>query len=331
MGIEYNFLIADLTNTTELIFAISQNTNTLKVLLEQGLIESLVQGLVGAAHKSNSMSLHRDIHVLFVTIATKLLELPGSHQIQAVLDLHVILDYMEISEKLRCRANSIRTIVRDAQVALFDGELDALVTKLSNPSGFRLRSTASYLASTSYFTSGNYGVRTKVLNTRIRYSHSKNTFSVLTTSSEQSDHGSHSSSYGSFHASSPPVLREPSKGELNDRFRIIVTRAVEFITAADISPSVNELQLTRRLFSILLHGLCSPLEKKNHWSSTFSIRPALRKYTARIMIWLLEPHQSISTRMYAVRSLMEEPRAREILSCILEVHPQVSALISSSN
>ncbi|CAL1677884.1 unnamed protein product [Lasius platythorax] len=278
---------------------IAKNTNTLKVLLEQGLIESLVQGLVGAAHKSNSMSLHRDIHVLFVTIATKLLELPGSHQIQAVLDLHVILDYMEISEKLRCRANSIRTIVRDAQVALFDGELDALVTKLSNPSGFRLRSTASYLASTSYFTS------------------------VLTTSSEQSDHGSHSSSYGSFHASSPPVLREPSKGELNDRFRIIVTRAVEFITAADMSPSVNELQLTRRLFSILLHGLCSPLEKKNHWSSTFSIRPALRKYTARIMIWLLEPHQSISTRMYAVRSLMEEPRAREILSCILEVHPQM--------
>ncbi|XP_011260266.1 lysosomal-trafficking regulator isoform X1 [Camponotus floridanus] len=278
---------------------IVKNINALKVLLEQGLIESLVQGLVGTAYKSNSMSLHRDIHVLFVTIATKLLELPGSHQIQAILDLHVILDYMEISEKLRCCTSSIRTAVRDAQVALFDGELDALVTKLSNPSGFRLRSTASYLASASYFTS------------------------VLTTSGEQSDHGSHSSSYGSFHASSSSVLREPGKGELNDRFRIIVTRAVEFITTADTSPSVNELQLTRRLFSILLHGLCSPLEKKNHWSNTWSIRPALRKYTARIMIWLLEPHQSINTRMYAIRSLMEEPRAREILSCILEVHPQI--------
>lgn len=121
-------------------------------------------------------------------------------------------------------------------------------------------------------------------------------------------------------------MREPGKGELNDRFRIIVTRAVEFITTADVSPSVNELQLTRRLFSILLHGLCSPLEKKN-WSSTWSVKPALRKYTARIMVWLLEPHQSINTRVYAVRSLMEEPRAREILSCILEVHPQVCMLI----
>lgn len=103
------------------------------------------------------MSLHRDIHVLLVAIATKLLELPGSHQMQAVLDLHVILDYVELSEKLQCRASSICAAIRDAQVALFDGELDALATKMSNPSGFRLRSTASYLASATYFTSGDYG------------------------------------------------------------------------------------------------------------------------------------------------------------------------------
>ncbi|XP_018058565.1 PREDICTED: lysosomal-trafficking regulator [Atta colombica] len=278
---------------------IAKNTNALRVLLEQGLIESLAQALVVAVHKGTSTSLHRDIHVLFVAIATKLLELPGIHQMQAVLDLHLILDYMELSEKLRYRTSLICTIVRDAQVALFDGELDVLTTKMSNPSGFRLRSTASYLASASYFTS------------------------VLTTSSEQSDHGSRSSSYANLHTNSSPVLREPSKGELNDRFRIIVTRAVEFIMAADASPSISELQLTRRLFSILLHGLCNPLEKKNHWSNTWSVKSALRKYTARIMVWLLEPHQNINTRIYAIRSLMEEPRAREILSCILEVHPQL--------
>ncbi|XP_036146533.1 lysosomal-trafficking regulator isoform X4 [Monomorium pharaonis] len=278
---------------------IAKNTSALKVLLEQGLIESLAQALAAAAHKSTSTSIHRDIHVLFVAIVTKLLELPGNHQMQAVLDLHMILDYMELSEKLRCRASLTCTTIRDAQVALFDGELDMLTTKMSNPSGFRLRSTASYLASASYFTS------------------------VLTTSSEQSDHGSRSSSYANFQTNSSQVLREPSKGELNDRFRIIVTRAVEFIMAADASPSVNELQLTRRLFSILLHGLCNPLEKKNHWSNTWSVRSALKKYTAKIMVWLLEPHQNMNTRVYAIRSLMEEPRAREILSCILEVHPQM--------
>lgn len=297
--------------------------NALKVLLEQGLIESLAQALIGAAHKGNSTSLHRDVHVLFVTIATKLLELPGSHQMQTILDLHVILDYVELIEKLQCRASSACTAIRDAQVALFDGELDMLTTKMSSHSGFRLRSTASYLASASYLTSGNYNA----INTLdIRYTHiGKFFFAVLTTSSDQSDHGSRSSSYTSLYTSSPVPTREPGKGELNDRFRIIVTRAVEFITTADTSPSINELQLTRRLFSTLLHGLCSPLEKKNHWGNTWSVRPALRKYTARIMIWLLEPYQSINTRVYTVRSLMEEPRAREILSCILEVHPQVFA------
>lgn len=123
------------------------------------MIESLAQALVAITYKGTSTSLHRDIHVLFVAIATKLLELPGNHQMQAVLDLHMILDYMELSEKLRCRASSTCTAIRDAQVALFDGELDVLTTKMSNPSGFRLRSTASYLASATYFTSGNYSAR----------------------------------------------------------------------------------------------------------------------------------------------------------------------------
>lgn len=152
----------------------------------------------------------------------------------------------------------------------------------------------------------------------------KNLFLVLTTSSEQSDHGSRSSSYGSLHGTSISVVRETGKGELYDRFRMVLTRAVEFVTAADESPSGNELQLTRRIFSILLHGLCDPLERKNHWSSAWFTRPALRKYTAKLMVWLLGPHQSNNTRIYAVRSLMEEPKAHEILLSLLEVHPQVN-------
>ncbi|CAK9830368.1 Lysosomal-trafficking regulator [Anthophora retusa] len=279
---------------------IAKNPNTLRMLLEQGLIESLAQALVGGAHKGGTASLYRDIHVLLVAIATKLLESPGSHKMQTVLDLHLILNHMELKEKSHCVKNrSCVSVVRDAQVALFDGELDVLTAKVSNQSGFRLRSTASYLASASHITS------------------------VFTTSSDQSDHGSPSSSYISLHAPSVALLREPGKGELLDRFRLILTRAVEFITAADESPSGNELQLTKRLFSILLHGLCNPLEKRNHWSSGWSTRHALRKYTAKIMVWLLGPHQSNNTRIFAVRSLMEEPKAREILSSLLEVHPQV--------
>ncbi|XP_014603828.1 PREDICTED: lysosomal-trafficking regulator isoform X1 [Polistes canadensis] len=279
---------------------IAKNSNALRIILEQGLIECLVQALVVAAHKANSMSLDHDIHVLLVAIAAKLLESPGNHQMQAVLELHLILNHMELKERSECNKCAMCIpAIRDAQVALFDGELDALTEKVSTHSGFRLRSTTSYLASASYLTT------------------------VLTTSSEQSDHGSRSSSYGSLHGTSTSVIRETGKGELYDRFRMILTRAVEFVTTADEPPSGDELQLSRRLFSILLHGLCDPLERKSHWSSAWFTRPALRKYTAKLMVWLLGPHQSNNIRIYAIRSLMEEPKAHEILISLLEVHPQV--------
>ena len=147
--------------------------------------------------------------------------------------------------------------------------------------------------------------------------------SALTTSSEQSDQGSRSSSYGSLHVGFNSMIREPGKGELNDRFRLTLNRAVDFLTTADDSPSASELQLTKRLFSILLHGMSSPLSRKTYWINAWSAKPALRKSTAKIMVWLMGPHQSNSTRVYAVRSLMEEPKTREILSSLLELHPQV--------
>ncbi|XP_033229888.1 lysosomal-trafficking regulator isoform X2 [Belonocnema kinseyi] len=279
---------------------VSKNPNSLRMILEQGLMESLARALVNAAHKGSSATLFRDIHVLLVAIATKLLESPGYHHMQAIADLHLILSHVELRERANCGTDkSCVLVTRDAQVALFDGELDALTSKVSSHSGFRLRSTASYLASASYLTS------------------------VLTTSSEQSDQGSRSSSYGSLHGSLNTISREPGKGELNERFRTVLNKAVEFITTADEPPSANELQLTRRLFSILLHGLSGPLERRSYWGAVWSSRPALRKNTAKIMVWLLAPHQNMGTRVYAVRSLMEEPKVREILTSLLDVHPQV--------
>lgn len=152
-------------------------------------------------------------------------------------------------------------------------------------------------------------------------------FSVLTTSSEQSDHDSRSSSFGSLHSGMNTTTREPGKGEINERLRMVLLRAVEFVTTADQAPTTSELQLTRRLFSLLLHGLSSTSEKKNHWGGSWSSKPFLKKNTARILVWLLAPHQSNNTRVYAVRSLMEEPRGREILSSLLEIHPQVNSVI----
>lgn len=129
------------------------------------------------------------------------------------------------------------------------------------------------------------------------------------------------------HLISNTVTREPGKNELNERFRLTLNRAVDFLTTADESPSPSELQLTKRLFSILLHGICEPLGKRSYWINSWSVKPALRKNAAKIMVWLIGPHQSNNTRVYAVHCLMEQPKTREILSTLLEVHPQVINII----
>lgn len=123
----------------------------MKILLDQGLIESIGKSLINGVHSVNSSSLFRDLHVLLVTIVTKLLDSPGNHHMQTINDLHVALNHAELKEIAQCGINeSCVFAIRDAQVALFDGELDILTSKISNHTGFRLKSTASYIASSSY-------------------------------------------------------------------------------------------------------------------------------------------------------------------------------------
>lgn len=130
--------------------------SSVKSLLEHGLMEALAQALMNAAHISISTFLIRDIHILLVLIATRLLESPGSQNMHAIVDMHVILNLIELKERSWCGSDkSCVMIARSAQVALFDGELDVLTPKISSHIGFHLKNTASYLASTSYLTNGN--------------------------------------------------------------------------------------------------------------------------------------------------------------------------------
>lgn len=70
--------------------------------------------------------------------------------------------------------------------------------------------------------------------------------------------------------------------------------------------------------------MSNPISKIYNWvPNTWMLKPILRKNTAKLMVWLMSPHQSTSIRVYAIRSLMEEPITREILTSVLEVHPQV--------
>lgn len=147
---------------------------------------------------------------------------------------------------------------------------------------------------------------------------------ALTTSSEHSDHVSRSSSFGSLPGTSNVPVKEPGKAELDERFRIVINRAVQFITSGDESSSPGELQLAKRLFGLLLQGLSSGgHQKKIRWGSDWSTMSVLRKNAAKMMVWLLGPQQNNATRIYAVRSLMDEPKIRDILLSLLEVHPQI--------
>ncbi|XP_074102061.1 lysosomal-trafficking regulator mauve isoform X2 [Cotesia typhae] len=297
---------------------INKNPSALRTLLsDQGLAESLAQSLVGGAHNSSIGAspplLINDIHILLVNIATKLLDQPGSHHMPAISDLHLILNYVELNERAQCGADApCVSVIRNAQVVLFDGELDVLMPKVSSlQSGFKLRSATSYLASSSYLTH----------------------HSALTTSSEQSDHESRSSSYGNGSASGINLYgspnREPRRGEVNERFRSILFKAIDFLIASDCAPSTNELELTKRVYIILLYGLSSSsFDRKNNWSGSWSMRSILRKNAAKMLIWLLSPHQSNSTRVFTIRSLMEESRGREILSSILDIHSNVEKKLS---
>lgn len=128
-----------------------QKITVLRMLLEQGLIESLVRAVVNGAHRSNSNSLFRDIHVLLVAIATKLLESPGTLHMQAVSDMHAILNHVELGERCQCGSRkSCVVAVRNAQMTLLDGELDAITARVMSHSGFRFKSAISYLASTMH-------------------------------------------------------------------------------------------------------------------------------------------------------------------------------------
>lgn len=296
-GMDSNLMKPIINFLTEVIV---KNPHSLRIMLEQGLIECLVKSLMNCAHKEISSIFSRDINVLFVTIAKQLLESPGYHNMQALTDLHLMLSYVELLEKIECEKSKLCiSVIRNVQVALFDGELDVITVKILNESSFRLKNTALDLTNTSYLTF------------------------TLTTSTEQLDKNLQSSSNDSLLETFTSVSRELGKGDLNERFRIVLNKVVDFITSADDIPSEKELRLTKRLFSIFLHGLSDPLGKNSLFGGALLSRTILRKIAAEITVWLLAPHQKTSTRIYVVRSLMDEPKLREILTSLLDVHPQV--------
>lgn len=45
---------------------------------------------------------------------------------------------------------------------------------------------------------------------------------------------------------------------------------------------------------------------------------------ANLLVWLLSPHQTTRIRMFAVKSLLNEPRSKELFKNIIYINPQVN-------
>jgi len=44
---------------------------------------------------------------------------------------------------------------------------------------------------------------------------------------------------------------------------------------------------------------------------------------ANLLVWLLSPHQTTRIRIFAVKSLLNEPRSKELFKNIIYINPQV--------
>lgn len=129
--------------------------NSSRVLLENGLLETLVKALVASAHvvpDNNDASCQDlivlDIYYFFVIIINQVLNTPGLHNMQVISDIRLELNYICRLEKENCGVKSrcVR-VIRDTMCKLLERALDTMQEKIvALQTGSKTKST--------FFTSG---------------------------------------------------------------------------------------------------------------------------------------------------------------------------------
>ncbi|XP_068085277.1 lysosomal-trafficking regulator [Anabrus simplex] len=313
-------------------------SQSIRSLLDCGLLESLERTLMAVAHLPPEPSdlcgiteqdlLIGDLHVFLVTIVGQVLHTAGAHHMQVISDMQLQLGFIEKMERSSCGVHShCVTVARDTQCIILDGALDILQDKISTlqQPGSKLRNTSSFLSSVL---SANYDDQFYQTN----YEHKSAARGGHTSSSSSS---SFSSIHSSFNARTNLQSKEVPRSEINERLKNIITKAVDFLTNVELedgrSPvtSAIEHNFTRRLFSVLLQGLTSVLEKRSSgqrsaWSGVmWAIRETLRVQCANLTVWLLSPVQPIKMRLFVVHTLRSEQHCKELVTAVLHTHPQI--------
>ncbi|XP_063221149.1 lysosomal-trafficking regulator isoform X2 [Bacillus rossius redtenbacheri] len=308
---------------------VSQVPNTMRPLLDCGLTEVLVKTLMAVAHGSwvptdvcnvaEEEHLISDVHMSLVSLAGVVLLSPQAHHTQVLNDLLLQLTFVEQWERGSCGVESFCvTIARNAQCAVLEGALDILWDKLTATfqpnSNIRNNVFLASVLSTSYDELPLHSANERLSSMSVAYR--KPAFS------------SQSGSYSSF-ISKTHAHKEIPRSELNERFKSVLVKAVDFVinigSADGKRPvaSTVEQNFSRRLLSTLLLAVGGAAERR---SPLWAARDVLRTQAGRLLAWMLSPVQSERTRMFAVHALRGDPRARDLLTACLRTGMQMEQL-----
>ncbi|KAF4522717.1 hypothetical protein B566_EDAN012734, partial [Ephemera danica] len=282
-------------------------------LIDCGLLESLNRTLLAVLHVPPDPSdlcgvseqdlTVGDLVVFFVMIVGHAISLPGTQNMQVVSEVLLQLSFLERRERQRCGWPSrCAQVFRDAQCSVLEGALDRLQEK-GMPLSASSRPSATILAS------------------------------MLSSSSDEAM------------SSVPPsaqvmalqggILREVSRAEVNERCKLLLQKAVEFLLSLEpvnghYNKSDVESSFARAIFLLLIRSLATTLEKqpkptvRTPWQGAiWAARDTVRVLAGQLMGWLLSPRHNLRLRLFVVHTFNAEPRCRELLSSMLQSNTQL--------
>ncbi|XP_059485723.1 lysosomal-trafficking regulator isoform X2 [Neocloeon triangulifer] len=293
--------------------------NSYKGLLECGLLETMGHTLLAVAHLSPDHSdlcgvseqdlIIGDIFVFFVTIIGRAIGQPGSTNLQVILDLLLQIGYLEKQERLRCGWPSrCAQTMRDAQSAVLEGALERLQERGSSAcmsaTSSKTRNSATILA--SMLSASNDDLPTAFGTVSAQQ--------VLTLSGQ---------------------LKDVPRGEINERFKLLIQKSVEFLTGVEplngvYKVSESENGFARSLLVLLIRALASTLEKqprpaaRTAWQgAVWAARDTIRVLLGQLAGFMMSPRQPVRIRMFVVATLHGEIKCREVLTTLLQLNTQV--------
>ncbi|GLH06434.1 Neurobeachin [Gryllus bimaculatus] len=315
------------------VFTKSLKSQSLRTLLDCGLLESLEKTIIAVAHMPPEPSdlcgiseqdlLLGDVQVFLMTIVGQVLRTPGAHHMQVINDLQLQLSYLERTERSNCGVHATCvTALRETQCVILEGSLDILQDKIASVQSFgsKLKNPTSFFSSDQLYHSS-------CEPPKLEHGQPSSAHQIYSSTS------SGGSAVGK--ASTGVQSKEVPRSELNDRLKNIIVKSVDFLTNVELvggrSPVTNAIEhnFSRRLLASLLQGLRTVLEKRGAsqrtvWSQVmWAARDTLRVQSARLLVWLLSPAQPVKLRMFCVHSLRGEQRCKELVSAMLHTHSQM--------